>query len=93
MLEYDGSMLQEIYIPGRTRGIVKIRGSNINNVFTVGDFGEITHYNGLSWQDIDNFEVPDGRYRVLKSVWCTENKVFIVGIDENRAIVITGIIN
>ena len=93
LLEYNGSMFQEIQIPGRTRGIVKIRGSNINNIFTAGDFGEITHFNGLSWQDIDDFEVPDGRYRVLYSVWNSENKVFVVGVDENRAIVISGTIN
>jgi hypothetical protein len=93
LLEYDGSILQEVYISGRTRGIVKVRGSEINNVFTVGDFGEITHFNGVSWINLDDFEVPDGRYRVLYSVWCTENKVFIVGVDENRAIIITGIIN
>jgi len=93
LLEYDGSILQQVYIPGRTRGIVKVRGSNVNNVFTAGDFGEITHFDGRTWQDISDFEVPDGRYRVLYSVWCTENKVFIVGVDENRAIVITGIIN
>lgn len=93
LLEYNGSSLQEIQIPGRTRGIVKIRGSNVNNIFTAGDFGEITHFNGLNWKDIDIFEVPDGRYRVLYSVWCTENKVFVVGVDENRVIVITGTLN
>ena len=93
LLEYDGSILRSINIAGRTRGIVKVRGSNINNIFTAGDFGEITHFDGLTWQDISDFEVPNGRYRVLHSVWCTENKVFIVGEDENRAIVITGTIN
>lgn len=93
LLEYDGSILRSINIAGRTRGIVKVRGSNINNIFTAGDFGEITHFDGLTWQDISDFEVPYGRYRVLHSVWCTENKVFIVGEDENRAIVITGTIH
>jgi len=93
LLEYDGSILRSINIAGRTRGIVKVRGSNINNIFTAGDFGEITHFDGLTWQDISDFEVPNGKYRVLHSVWCTENKVFIVGEDENRAIVITGTIH
>lgn len=93
LLEYDGSSLQQVYIPGRTRGIVKVRGSNINNIFTAGDFGEITHFNGISWQDIDDFEVPNGRYRILYSVWSSQHKVFIVGVDENRAITIIGTIN
>ncbi len=93
LLEFTAGIYQEIPTEGRTRYIVKIRGSNANNVFTTGTFGEITHFNGQSWQDIDDFEVPDGKYRVLNSVWCTENKVFIVGEDENRAIVITGTIH
>lgn len=59
----------------------------------MGVFGEITHFDGLTWKDISDFEVPDGSYRALTSVWCSEKKVFIVGEDENRAIIITGIIN
>lgn len=93
LLEYNGSTFQQVYIPGRSRGVIKIRGNNLNNIFSAGDFGEITHYNGLSWKDINEFEVPDGRYRVLRSVWCSEHKVFIVGVDENRAIIINGSIN
>lgn len=93
LLEYDGSSFQQVVIPERTRGIVKMSGSNLNNIFSAGDFGEITHHNGITWKDINKFEVPDGRYRVLRSVWCSEHKVFIVGVDENRAIIINGSIN
>jgi hypothetical protein len=93
LLEFTGNSYEEIFTEGRSRYIIKIGGSNTNNIFTVGTFGEITHFNGVSWINLDDFEVPDGRYRVLYSVWCTENKVFIVGVDENRAIIITGIIN
>jgi hypothetical protein len=93
LLEFAGNSYQEIFIKGKTRGIVKIRGSNINNIFTAGTFGEITHFDGLNWKDIEDFEVPNGRYRILYSVWCSEHKVLIVGVDENRAIIINGTIN
>jgi hypothetical protein len=93
ILEFTGQGYHEIIIQGRTRYVLEMYGSNINNLFTVGVFGEITHFDGLTWKNISDFEVPDGRYRALTSVWCNEKKVFIVGEDENRAIIITGIIN
>jgi hypothetical protein len=92
-VEYTHPIYQQISIPGRTRGVIKVFGSDHNNIFTAGDFGEITHFDGRTWTDISLFEVPDGTYRVLRSVWCTEEKVFIVGVDQNRAIIISGLIN
>ena len=79
ILEFTGQGYHEIIIQGRTRYVLEIYGSNINNLFTVGVFGEITHFDGLTWKDISDFEVPDGSYRALTSVWCSEKKVFIVG--------------
>ncbi len=92
-VEYTNRTYQQINIPGRTRGVIKVFGSDHNNIFTAGDFGEITHFDGKTWIDIDQFEVPNGVYRVLRSVWCTEKKVFLVGVDQNRAIIINGTIN
>ena len=91
--EYGDGIFNPIYIPGRTRGVIEIFGSDQNNIFTAGDFGEITHFDGRTWTDISLFEVPDGTYRVLRSVWCTENKVFLAGVDQNRAIIIQGTLN
>ncbi|MBL1215770.1 MAG: hypothetical protein HND52_20545, partial [Ignavibacteriae bacterium] len=92
-VEYTNPTYQQINIHGRTRGVIKVFGSDHNNIFTAGDFGEITHFDGKTWVDINQFEVPNGVYRVLRSVWCTEKKVFLVGVDQNRAIIINGTIN
>ncbi|VAX19019.1 hypothetical protein MNBD_IGNAVI01-2735, partial [hydrothermal vent metagenome] len=92
LLEFVDNDFNDIYIPGRTRYVTKIRGSNINNIFTVGTFGEINHFDGVNWKNIEDFEVPNGTIRNLRSVWSSKQKVFIVGREINRAIIIYGTI-
>ena len=56
-------------------GMYKIRGSGWNNIFAVGHFGIIVHYNGASWHVYEEL-LFDGS---LKSVAVTEKKVVAVG--------------
>lgn len=93
LLEFDGDNYIEVYTMGRTRHIKKIRGSGVNNIFTVGHFGEITHYNGESSKSIEDYEVPNGRFRIFEGIWTNGNKVFVVGIDEAGIIFLLGTIN
>lgn len=38
----------------------KIRGQDVNDVFLVGDFGLVAHFNGLSWRNYTGVELPYG---------------------------------
>ncbi len=52
----------------------KIRGSAGNNLFACGHFGLAAHYNGVDWKIFNGFPSI-----ILRGVYVTENKVFIVG--------------
>lgn len=76
---YDNTFIDDIY------------GSNEKNVFAVGSFYMILHYNGRSFKRYDQFYTkPDGGR--LLGVFAKEKNVFIVGRSENaRGIVFRGI--
>jgi hypothetical protein len=69
--------------------IRKIRGSNSNNIFAVGAYCSVYHYNGSTWKYYDELRTQGG---INYGVYVTENKVFIVGINEDhlRAKIIIG---
>lgn len=76
--------------PLQNRGIIlKIRGNNSNDIFSVGFFKEAYHYNGIDWHFYEELKADHGNFT---SVFVTENKVFIVGNNEtyNRGIIVTG---
>jgi len=76
-------------LPGRLSGVVKIRGSGSNNVFTVGHFGKMFHFNGLVWKRFNElYTYPNSR--ALSGCFATENDVFIVGETPVGAIFIKG---
>ncbi len=65
------------------------RGTSRYNVFAVGHFGIVLHYNGVSWQFYPElFRYPESRY--LTSCSVTEKSVFIVGIQDDRGVIIRG---
>jgi hypothetical protein len=80
-------------IPVQESAIYKIRGDGANNLFTVGAFGEVIHFNGVNWDKQDELYIyPNSR--LLRGVWVKGNKVFVVGqIANNGAIIIQGTIN
>ena len=42
------------------RGIRKIRGKSINDLFAVGEYGNVAHFNGVSWDVYDELYTPSG---------------------------------
>ena len=65
-----------------------IRGIDINDIVAVGDFGEISHYNGLSWRSyLAQTSLPTGSYW---GVSIRGNVLCAVGFVGNRAIVLVG---
>jgi len=66
-----------------------VRATGRNNVFAVGDFGIVLHFNGASWKFYPRlFGYPRTYY--FTSVSVMKEHVYIVGVDENRGIVIIG---
>jgi hypothetical protein len=70
--------------------IHKIRGTASNNIFAVGAFCTVYHFNGVDWKYYNEIRKPEGG--IQYGVFVTENKVFIVGInhDHYRAKIIIG---
>jgi len=63
----------------------KIRGSGANNIFMVGDFGDVRHFNGLSWQSYPELLLSQGVYY---SVAVRERIAVIVGRTTGHAIIV-----
>ncbi len=64
----------------------KVRANHENDVFVVGDFGLMCHYNGLDWHIYPSL-VPNSS---LLSVDVKEDLVVIVGTDGSHAYIIKG---
>jgi hypothetical protein len=64
----------------------RIRGSEPNNVFVVGDFETIVHYNGSTWHQSSNFTSTTA----FRSVATNGQSVFIVGFTASGGIVYRG---
>ncbi|MCJ7554568.1 MAG: hypothetical protein MUO34_11865 [Ignavibacteriaceae bacterium] len=70
--------------------VYKIRGTNSNNIFAVGAYSVVHHFNGIDWKFYDELYTPAGG--INQSVFNTGNKVFIVGrsIDFTQAKILIG---
>ena len=69
-------------------GISEIRGNNINDVFAVGSFGEVLHFNGKRWTSyINETGLDDGSYGglVVKG-----NLVVATGANNPQAVILIG---
>jgi hypothetical protein len=87
---FNNGTAKQIFFNGRRSPFFKIRGEGINNIYTVGDFSEIFHFNGISWKRIDElYTYPNGS--ILFSCTVKNGKFFGVGLtNDNGALVIRG---
>jgi hypothetical protein len=67
----------------------RVRGSARNNIFAVGEFGTIAHYNGVTWHQYTEFFDMSGD-PVFLSVAATEQMVVAVGYAPEGGIVLVG---
>jgi hypothetical protein len=76
---YDGNELISLPWPSNLPFIhvENLRGSEENNIFMVGHFGFVAHYNGSTWHYFSEIT----RDITLQSVAVLENEVFAVGYD------------
>ena len=66
----------------------RIRGSGLNNIWVVGDFGVVLHFNGVIWKEIPQLWLSTGNYEGLA---VKDNLTVAVGWKGESAIVIRGI--
>jgi hypothetical protein len=67
--------------------IIGLYGTRPEHIFAVGTSVSIYHFNGTDWHKYSEFvNVGTG----CRSVWCTENEVFVVTEDGNRTFVYHG---
>jgi hypothetical protein len=71
--------------------IDQVRGSGENNIFAVGSFDLIMHYNGSTFRRYDFYKKPAGGR--LYGIYIAGKKVFIAGVANYRAIVYRGVQN
>ncbi|MBX2991876.1 MAG: hypothetical protein KF749_12010 [Bacteroidetes bacterium] len=67
----------------------RIRGNAANDVFVVGDFGLVSHYNGATWRQYGGREIPHF-FGSLVSVAVFGDRMIAVGEISNKAIVLRG---
>ncbi|MDD3559838.1 MAG: hypothetical protein PHW27_14825, partial [Melioribacteraceae bacterium] len=56
--------------------IYRVRGTNSNNIFASGPFGNVAHYNGIEWHKYEELTRDSG---VMSGIFISGSKVFIVG--------------
>ena len=65
----------------------RVRGTSMNNVWTVGGYGLCSHFNGLRWTTYTEVSLSSGNYEGLD---VKDNIVVMVGNEGNSAIVTIG---
>jgi hypothetical protein len=70
-----------------TNYIFRIRGTGLNNIIAVGGYGEVLHYNGISWKSFYGETQINGNYY---SVDVTDDIVVAVGYDSPNAVITVG---
>ncbi len=65
-----------------------IRGNSLNDVFTVGSYGELLHWNGVRWVNfINQTSLSSGAYGAIA---VKGNLVIAVGLDNGKAVILKG---
>jgi len=67
----------------------RVRGTGLNNIFIVGDYGLLLHYNGSTWKSYNDYLWTGMIYHGLA---VRGNKFAIAGEQDGKAILITGTI-
>jgi hypothetical protein len=69
-------------------GISKIRGIGLNDLAAAGGWGEVLHYNGISWKSY--FEETGLNYGNYISVAIKDDLILAVGEDNPKAVILMG---
>jgi hypothetical protein len=70
----------------------KVRGSNWNNIFCVGAYGLVMHYNGIEWKEYSELINYTNDIKSFYSVWTFKDNVIMGGylhVDDVQGIPVT----
>jgi hypothetical protein len=89
VLHYSGGVFSRIEI-NQDKFLLRVRGSNSTDVFTVGQKGRVYNFNGRDWATYPElFDESPGME--LKGVFTLQTTVFTVGLTNNGAIIYRGV--
>jgi len=85
-----GEPVWKVYLPGEVTSYFSaaIRGSAVNDVFVVGSFREVVHFNGVRWHRY--IDLNPGSSGSFGAVAVKGNVMIAVGGVSPRALVVTG---
>ena len=69
---------------GQTAFSSRIQGTDLNNIWAVGHFGLVLHFNGRTWKEIPELRLSNGNYNGLA---VTDNMAVAVGFNQGAAII------
>ncbi len=86
---YDGITWNSSPYDSRFMSSLRVRGSDYNNIFIVGQERKIIHFNGTDWKKYDDIEIENS-FNNLLSIAVFENNVIIGGKTLEGTLVIHG---
>ena len=89
VLYYNGGSFNRIEV-NQDKFLLRVRGRNSTDVFTVGQKGRVYHFNGIDWITYPElFDETPGME--LRGVYVTETTVFAAGIINGGSIIYRGV--
>jgi hypothetical protein len=89
VLFYNGATFNRIEI-NQDKFLLRVRGRNSTDIFTVGQKGRVYHFNGINW--VTYLELNDETQGMeLRGVYVTETTVFAVGITNQGSTIYRGV--
>jgi len=91
VFRFDGAQWKRLRVPNTLYNMGGVEGSAANDIFVVGSFGVVLHWNGAAWRRYDELLKPEGG-RLLRRIWMNENgqEVFIVGSGQIEGVILHG---
>jgi hypothetical protein len=86
----SNSLINEVKIDRVNYALNSVRGNDINDIFIAGAFGEVLHFNGVSWKSyIDETYINGNYYKISVK----GDVAIAVGLDNPNAVIAVGIRN
>lgn len=86
--KWDGTIWKKIF-ESSSANIGQVFGTDDANIFVVGGFGTVLHYNGQNWFRFTQFDNPD---MIYTGVWTDGTEAFVVGytLSGQKSIILHG---
>ncbi|MFQ5706309.1 MAG: hypothetical protein ACE5HO_02615 [bacterium] len=89
VFRFDGIRWRRLEVPNKLYNMGGVQGLAINDVFVVGSFGVVLHWNGATWKQYEELLKPEGG-RLLRRIWTSGQEVFIVGSSQTLGVILHG---